>query len=491
MPHAGRGTQSRLPLLVAGAAVSFLAAAEVRDTRLTTVLPLLFFAVLGAFSYRRFLAWRSLVGLVVAVILFIPIKRYLLPASLPFQLEPYRIIVFFVIAAWLATLLIDPRVRLRGTPFDGPILGYVLAIVFSLLAIYHRVSSLSQDVFKTLLFFSSFFLLYYLIPSVLRRPREIDYVVTWLAGGGTILGVSAIIESRTGYNICSHLSTVMPFLVYEGGANLVRGGHFRAVGSAQHPIAFGAVLIMLAPLAVYRAEATRQKLWWVAAFLLVVGALATGSRTAITMLLAVVVVYFVFRPHRLRRMWPALLPAIVAIHFATPGALGGTVQAFFPSGGIVAQQSNAPVGSARLTTLGPVLRKEVAPDPVFGEGFGTRITTPSPTTPIPNAPITDDQWLASLAETGIVGISALVWLFVAYFRRLKRVIRTEESARAQLLAATAASVTSYAVGMLTYDALSFIQVTFVFFILLALGASALATSAEEWQHGSAVSPAAA
>jgi len=34
-------------------------------------------------------------------------------------------------------------------------------------------------------------------------------------------------------------------------------------------------------------------------------------------------------------------------------------------------------------------------------------------------------------------------------------------------------VTAFAVGMLTYDAFSFIQVTFVLFVLLALGAVTL------------------
>ena len=476
-----KSQQSWLPLLVAGASILLLVAAEAHDSRLTMVAPLLLLSVLGAFTYRWLATWRSLLGLVAAVILFIPIKRYSLPASLPFQLEPYRILVFIVIAAWLLALLADPKVRLRRTEFDGPILFYALAITFSLLMNVHRVSSLSQDVFKTLLFFSSFFLLYYLIASVLRSRRDIDFVVTILAGGGVVLAFSAVIESRTGYNIFNHLSSVMPFLVYQGGAELIRGGRLRVLGSAQHPIAFGAVLIMLAPLAVYRAQQTKKKLWWVGTFLLVLGALATGSRTAVTMLFAAAVVYFIFRRGQLRRIWPALLPALVVIHFAIPGTLGETLQAFLPKGGIVAQQYDAPAGNARLSTLGPVLHTEVAPDPAFGEGFGTRLTTPSPTTPIPNAPITDDQWLASLAETGIVGIAALIWLFVRYFRRLKRVVRAEESARAHLLTATAASVTSYSVGMLTYDALSFIQVTFILFILLALGAAALATPASEWQ----------
>ena len=47
---------------------------------------------------------------------------------------------------------------------------------------------------------------------------------------------------------------------------------------------------------------------------------------------------------------------------------------FFPQGGLIQQQANTPVGSGRVATLGPVLRKEFLPNPMFGEGFATRVT---------------------------------------------------------------------------------------------------------------------
>src|SRR5947209_4367248 len=98
------------------------------------VAPVLGVVLLGAVAYRVLLPWRSQVALIIFVILFIPIKRYILPANLPVQLEPYRIIVALVFVAWLTSLLIDPHVRLRRTAFDGPILAYLLCIGLSLLA---------------------------------------------------------------------------------------------------------------------------------------------------------------------------------------------------------------------------------------------------------------------------------------------------------------------------------------------------------------------
>src|SRR5262249_15411797 len=154
--------------------VLMLAVAEARGARLTIIMPLLAMAIAAAASYRVMFKWRSLVSLIVLVILFIPIKRYILPGGLPFQLEPYRIIVGAVCACWLASLLIDPKVRVHKSPLDAPLLFYVVAILLSLFANVHRVSSLSQDVLKTLLFFLSFVLLYFVITSVLRNARDID-----------------------------------------------------------------------------------------------------------------------------------------------------------------------------------------------------------------------------------------------------------------------------------------------------------------------------
>ena len=39
---------------------------------------------------RGYIGWPRLIAALILIILFIPIRRYTLPANLPFQLEPYR-----------------------------------------------------------------------------------------------------------------------------------------------------------------------------------------------------------------------------------------------------------------------------------------------------------------------------------------------------------------------------------------------------------------
>ena len=97
--------------------------------------------------------------------------------------------------------------------------------------------------------------------------------------------------------------------------------------------------------------------------------------------------------------------------------------------------------------------------------------------PLVNAPILDDEWLGTLLETGAAGFLALLWLFGRAARRLGKAARRDESPRGWLAAGLAAAIVAFAVGMATYDAFSFIQVTFLLFILLGVAASELTLEA--------------
>jgi hypothetical protein len=64
-------------------------------------------------------------------------------------------------------------------------------------------------------------------------------------------------------------------------------------------------------------------------------------------------------------------------------------------------------------------------------------------------------------------------MFFRFSKRARTVALADQGPRGWLLVALSAAVSAYAVGMFTYDAFSFIQVTFVLFFLLALGAVTL------------------
>jgi hypothetical protein len=221
---------------------------------------------------------------------------------------------------------------------------------------------------------------------------------------------------------------------------------------------------------------------------MVMGAMGTISRTAIIALGATGLTMIVLKPRQMKRMWPAIIPGLLLVHVAMPGTLGTIRSAFFPASGLIAQQSAAPVGSGRLATLKPALRKEFLPDPLVGEGFGTRVTTADSAVPVPNAPILDDEWLGILLETGAAGALAFLWIFVRFVRRIGGAARRDTTPRGWFLAAVASSVVGYAVSMFLYDALSFIQVTFLLFIMIGLGSVGYRLHLEDQPRASAMRP---
>jgi hypothetical protein len=421
-------------------------------------------------------SWRSLLVALLLIVLFLPIKRYTVSSGLPFQLEPYRLYVGLLALGWAASLLADRRVRLRRSGLGKPLVLVLLAAVASDIANPGRVAGqqLASDVAKSLMFFVSFLVVFWLVVSVVERFSDLEALLRVLVGGGAVLAALGLVEAATGFNPFDHLHSVLPFLHKDPTPyyrETIRGGRLRILASAQHPIALSALFVIQLPVAIYLARATHRRRWTAAAWLLLLGVFATESRTGIVMLTVVLLVYLRLRPRETLRLWRWVVPALIAIHLAVPGSIGALTQSFLPQGGIVKQEEAGAGtrGSGRLADLGPGLA-EWRGQPLFGEGFGTRITDVGPKH---NAPILDDQWLGTLLETGVVGVAGWLWVFGAAYRRLSRAARADGSERGWLYAGLAASIVAFAAGMLTYDAFSFVQVTFVFFLLLAFASVAL------------------
>ena len=204
------------------------------------------------------------------------------------------------------------------------------------------MAQFSTEVNKSLMFFLSFVLVIYVITSVVTRREDVDYLAKTLVAGGGVVALLAIIEARTGFNLFNHLSTVMPFLQDQGGDV---GGYqrlgtakLRVFASAQHPIALSGALVMLVPFAVYLARRYGQRRWIGCALALGIASSATVSRTGILMFVVVAIVFLWLRPRETRRLWPLIIPALIAIHFVLPGTLGAIKQSFMPAGGLVAEQ---------------------------------------------------------------------------------------------------------------------------------------------------------
>jgi polysaccharide biosynthesis protein PslJ len=434
--------------------------------------------LLGAFvlglavvAYQRvLLAWPTLLALILVVILFIPIRRYTVGGSLPIELEPYRIVIALVLMCWFCALAADPNVRWRRTGLEGPIAALLLVILLSLAANIGRVNAASEIVVKQVSFFVSYFVVVYFVVSVMRSRRDVDRMLRVLVGGATVVAVLALIEWRTGGNLFNWYSRVFPFLDYvDEGLPPVRGSGVRARGSAQHSIALGAALVMMIPLAVYLFRRDRRNLWLYCAGLLTLGALSTGSRTGTLMLISLLVSFVWIKPRETVRLLPMLLPLLVVIQVAMPGTLGTMKSLLNPSYVIKEQSYDEGGGAGRVADLGPALERW-SRQPFLGSGFGTKVADPNAEANS-DQQILDNQWLGSLLEIGAFGVLALLWLYIRAIRRLAARARSDTGDDGWLAMGLAAALIALAVGMLTFDAFAFVQVTFFSFILLGFAAT--------------------
>lgn len=426
-------------------------------------------------------AWRAAVVVLIAVIWLIPIRSYKLPVSLPFNLEPYRLVIIALLFALVVSVLIAGR-RLDAGGHGLPVILLAAAGVASLLAARHAIdeAGLQTQAIKSVSYLLSFVVAFVLIASVIRAFEDIVAIVAVIVVGAFAVAVAALVESRTHYNLFDHLQSALPFLQRDHSAStFFRAGRLRVHASSQHPIALGVALAMCAPLAIYLGRRARSKLWsrlWIcAALVILTGAAVTQSRTVPVMLVGMVLLALWLRP-RLARWWPLALVVVGFIHFASPHTLGNLYTSFTPSGGILAQQESRTGlgGSGRIADVSPGLHLwESAP--LFGHGPGTEATRGGAAGPQAGSPqaansiIFDDQYMSSLVELGIVGFLAVVWLVIGAVVKMARVAKREHGPVGDLLVAFATACTGFALSMVTFDAFSFVQVTLLFFVLAALG----------------------
>jgi polysaccharide biosynthesis protein PslJ len=444
--------------------------------------------MLGMVAVRSAKRWSWLIGCMLVVILLIPADgRYTLAANLPIQMEPYRVVLAILLVGWLVALLVDPRVRARASKLELPLMLIVIATLGSEAVNPARVGHTSSYVIKAIWLFASMVFGFYLIVSVVRSRAVVERLLSLLVTCGCIEAVGAMYQRRSGTDIFDRLHFLLPGFQFNGGAvgdALLRGGAVRATASAGHPIELSSSMAMLLPIAAYLAISRGQKRWWLAVVLLLGGDFAGGSRTGVIGLALILIVFIWLRPRQTLRCWPALFPALIVVHFVSPGALGGLQAAFFPKGGLINQQTQTYIGrggvteqATRLSRLGPSLHEFWSHNPLFGEGYGTRVTGNLPSgqpNPDDNAQVLDDEWLTTFLETGILGIVGWILLFGRVIRRLGARAKLERGVpEGWLPVALAASVAAFASSMFTYDAFSFTQATFLAFVLMALSAVVL------------------
>ena len=128
----GAGRSERALWISVAAGVTIVLAAAAMRVQANPILAA-FVVPLALIAYQRMLlAWQTLLGLILLVILFIPIRRYTVGGGLPFELEPYRFSSPSCSGAGCCALAADPRCAGAQTGLEAPIGALLVAILGSL-----------------------------------------------------------------------------------------------------------------------------------------------------------------------------------------------------------------------------------------------------------------------------------------------------------------------------------------------------------------------
>ena len=294
------------------------------------------------------------------------------------------------------------------------------------------------------------------IPSMARLKTLLGRVVF----GATAMASFAIVQFFTGlsasqYIVIPGLTTQTPFTDL-----LTRDQLNRPSATAIDPIELAVVLAVCLVIAVHRARFApdgRRGRRWVQVAIIAIALPMTVSRTGIVALVVAGIVLLPTWPKWDRRAAYVAGLAGTAFLFATkPGLLGEFRSLFLQVGSDTSSASRTGAFSSSL----PFIMQH----PWLGRGFGTFL----PATYF----FTDDQFLLTLIETGIIGLAALLGLFITGWLTARRVRRISTNPEIRDLGQTmAATVAIAAVSFATLDELSFaIAASLTFLIIGCTGA---------------------
>lgn len=250
-----------------------------------------------------------------------------------------------------------------------------------------------------------------------------------------------------------------------------RGSLIRATGTATHPLEYAMFLTMVFALALGKAshrplQETRHRSLrqWLPVGVLVVALLLSASRSALLAYAAVGASMLPGMPRRARTL-SIVGGAVLAV--AVVVVMPSLFQTMF---GMFMGASSDPSALSRTNSLAKA-PGFVAASPLVGAGFGTFL---------PRYQIFDDQWVHLTVELGLLGLVALVGLFVAgawsaYAAR--RDVRTPDvvSGGQSMVAALAGA----AVCFLGFDGLSFPIAAGGLFLVLGMCAALRAVTRHE------------
>lgn len=371
---------------------------------------------------------------------------------------PDTIFAVLLLFAYLLTLVVPPLALTRGRqPIRFAAVLLTCAILASYISASRRtLASLEQNgADRGLILMLGWLGVMLVAADGIPSMDRLKVLLRRIVLGATAMAALAITQFFTGLNAATYIQ--IPGLAAQTPFTdlLTRNQLNRPSATAIDPIELAVVLAICLPIAIHQARfappGLRRRRWLQVA-LIGIALPMTVSRTAIIALVVSAVVVLSVWPKRDRRIAYVVGSFAVAGMFVSVHGLLGTLSSLFT-------QVGSDTSSASRTGAFAASAPFIGQHPWFGRGFGTFL----PSTYF----FTDDQYLLSLIEIGVIGLVCLLTLFATGWlaaRNARRISQDPETRHlAQCMAASAAVP---AVSFATLDALSFAMAAGLTFLML-------------------------
>jgi hypothetical protein len=464
-----------LVVLVAALAIGAYSS-QASESKAPALIMLAIFGVVGsviiALSRRDALSLLT----VVLISLFLVPENFSIAGPLksvgyPAMLAGLACLVVWMVARWMGVLRAEPL-----HPWRWTVMVFVLvqlaafAAAMTRILVQEEADAATRQIFPLLAAIG----IAMLATDGLTSTDQVERLLKRLVALATVEGVIGALEYflRLDYHA---IARVPGLVVNTEVGSATRSGFARIAASAANPLELSVVLAMAVPLGIHFAlnagTPAQRRRWWMCVAVLVGVVPLTVSRSGILTLVIAVAVYGAVLTGRARaNLFVFAGLGLVVFPVLAPGILG-TVRSFIFAG------TDDPSISTRIDDYAamPALLQDHW---WFGRGFGTF----EPTVYF----WLDNQYLMTLVTGGIVGVLALLSIFVigASVARgaRKRFTRTTDRDLAQ---AIAASIVAVGAAAATLDLFSFLQPTFALFLLAGCGAALWRMARHEGESGEA------
>lgn len=325
------------------------------------------------------------------IIIDFVLRRYI---SIGFLASNWDELLLVLIAlAWPVQMALRGKMTYRLTPLDVPILIYLAIAVFLLLV---RSPHLGIAI-EGIRVYVEYIFWFFVATNLLLNKRQARALINWLIFLGTLVALHGVKQYIFGVAIPE---------TWVDSAESVRTRVFSIVGS---PNVLGSFLVMVIPITISQLISARGRLLRYAYALalapMILTLIFTYSRGAWLAMFGALIVYGLIYNRR-------ILLGLAAAAYAAPK--------IFPDIAARIGYMLSPAYLLSSTRAGRVARWNAAiakwkANPLTGEGFG-RFGGAVAARHIPTSNYVDNFYLKTAAESGLIGLAALVWLYISGLR---------------------------------------------------------------------------